>query len=113
MPSIHEHKVTVRNYELRICPPWVVAGSKGADALVLDLDDDWDGLSVRVVLGEGEEAQEDDWTGEPLIIPADLTVEPRWLPVSVVGTDGETVTLTKAAPHAMQVVSGGYVREGV
>lgn len=106
-----EHVLSVRKRRIKIHPPYAVAGGKSSDSLVLDLDPEWDGLPVRVVLGEGEEAVEADWDGEPMVLPDGTLAEPGWLPVTVVGEADGSRIVTEAAPHAFRVVEGGYTKE--
>ena len=106
-----EHVLTVRKRRIKIHPPYAVAGGKSSDSLVLDLDPEWDGLSVRVVLGEGDGAVEADWDGEPMVLPDGPLAEPGWLPMTVVGEADGSKIVTEAAPHAFRVVEGGYAKE--
>lgn len=103
------HTVTVRGRRVvRVDPPGIPAGCAGSDALALDLDAEWDGMDVRVVLGPEGGAYAAAWEGEPLEVPAALTDRPGWLPVAVVGSGpgGERLA-TPAAGKAMIVVGGG------
>ena len=111
MAELHVHTLTVRGHEIRCCDPVVVANGIGHDALQLDLDAEWDGLSLRVVLGSGDGAAERLWDGEPWVVPASLLAEPDWLPVSVVGYDGDgTVRVTtERCDHLLKVVASGQV----
>ena len=106
-----EHVLSVRKRRIKIHPSYAVAGGKSSDSLVLDLDQEWDGMSVRVVLGEGDGAVEADWDGEPMVLPDDTLAEPGWLPMTVVGEADGSKIVTEAAPHAFRVVEGGYAKE--
>lgn len=109
-----DHIVTVRARGLSVRPSTLVAGSSGADALVLDLDDEWEGLQVFIILGEGESALAVEWDGEPVDVPGELLADPGWLAASVVGMDpsGGKRVVTMASPHAMRVVQGGETADG-
>lgn len=106
-----EHVLTVRKRRIKIHPPYAVAGGKSSDSIVLDLDAEWEGLSARVVVGDGEGAVEADWDGEPMVLPDGPLAEPGWLPFTVVGEADGSKIVTEAAPHAFRVVDGGYVKE--
>ena len=68
MPSIHEHTLVVRNHRISCCDPVLVQHSMGHDAITLDLDDEWHGLSVKLVIaGQTGETYEVAYTGEPAI----------------------------------------------
>ena len=109
--AMHVHVLRVRDHRIRCADPVMVAGCVGHDAIALDLDAEWEGLSVRVVIGEGEGAVEADWEGEPMVLPDEPLAEPGWLPVTVVGESDGSRIVTEAAPHAFRVVEGGYVKE--
>ena len=110
MAEPHTHVLTVRGHSIMCCDPVIVQHSMGHDALSLDLDDEWDGLSVVLVIaGKSGEAYEVAYTGEPAIIPASLTEETGWLPVGVVGygDDGKVRVLTAQANKLLRVEPSG------
>ena len=111
MSELHVHTLVVRDHRISCCDPVIVQHGMGHDAISLDLDAEWDGLSLRVVLGSGDEAAERLWDGEPWVVPASLLAEPGWLPVSVVGYDGDgTVRVTtERCDHLLKVVASGQV----
>ena len=91
----------------------IAAGGVGSDYRALDLDADWDGLAVSVILGEGSEAMASEWDGEPMEFPADLAQAPGWVPVSVVGIspDGGVRMTTFRCNRLLQVSEGGETGE--
>ena len=111
MADLHVHTLTVRSHRITCDSPVLVQHGMGHDAIALDLDAEWDGLSLRVVLGAGDGAAERLLDGEPWVVPASLLAEPDWLPVSVVGYDGDgTVRLTtERCDHLLKVVASGQV----
>ena len=111
MADLHTHTLVVRDHRISCCDTEMVQHGMGHDAIALDLDAEWDGLSVRVVLGSGDDAAERLWDGEPWVVPASLLAEPDWLPVSVVGYDGDgTVRVTtERCDHLLKVVASGQV----
>ena len=111
MAELHVHTLVVRDHRISCCDREMVQHGMGHDAIALDLDAEWEGLSVRVVIGEGEGAVEADWEGEPMVLPDEPLAEPGWLPVTVVGEADGSRIVTEAAPHAFRVVEGGYVKE--
>lgn len=80
------HTIKVRNRRIvSIEPQTLVQDCHGVDNIVLDLDNEWDGLQVTVYLGFGKwlRAAVDD--GSPMIVDVDFP--PGYIPVSVVGVD--------------------------
>lgn len=111
MADLHVHTLVVRDHKISCCDREMVQHGMGHDAIALDLDAEWDGLSLRVVLGSGDGAAERLWDVEPWVVPASLLAEPDWLPVSVVGYDGDgTVRVTtERCDHLLKVVASGQV----
>ena len=111
MADLHIHTLVVRDHRISCCDATMMQHGMGHDAIALDLDAEWDGLSVRVVLGSGDDAAERLWDGEPWVVPAALLAEPGWLPVSIVGYDGDgTVRVTtERCDHLLKVVASGQV----
>ena len=110
MPELHTHTLVVRDHRISCCDPVIVQHSMGHDAISLDLDDEWAGLSVVLVIaGQTGDAYEVAYTGEPAIIPASLTEETGWLPVGVVGygDDGKVRVLTAQANRLLRVEPSG------
>lgn len=105
------HTLTVRGHRISCCDPVLVQHGMGHDALVLDLDAEWDGLSVRLVLGPCGSAYDVLYEGEPAVVPAATLAEAGWLPVSVVGygEDGTVRVTTERCDHLLRVVESGCV----
>ena len=111
MADLHTHTLVVRDHRVSCCDATMVQHGMGHDAIALDLDAEWDGLSLRVVLGSGDGAAERLWDGGPWEVPASLLAEVGWLPVSVVGygEDGTVRVVTERCDHLMKVVASGQV----
>ena len=110
MPDVHVHTLVVRNHEISCCDCIIVENSMGHDAIQLDLDAEWDGLDVNIVMvGPDYKPYDVIWEGEPEVIPASLVDEPRWLPVGVVGygDGGKVRVLTARADKLLRVVPSG------
>lgn len=102
------HTVSVRARRARVDPATVVAGTSGCDALDLDLDEEWDGMDVRVAVSRGEDRWEAAWDGEPVELPADALSEPRsWLSVSVLGSAPGRRLETLSCRRGIWVAEGG------
>ena len=111
MAELHTHTLVVRDHRVSCCDATMVQHGMGHDAIMLDLDAEWDGLSLRVVLGSGDGAAERLWDGGPWEVPASLLAETGWLPVSVVGygEDGTVRVVTERCDHLLKVVASGQV----
>ena len=107
--AMHVHVLRVRDHRIRCEDPVMVAGGFGHDAVDLDLDAEWDGLSARLVLGPCESAYDVLYEGEPVVVPAATLAEAGWLPVSVVGHggDGTVRVTTERCDHLLRVVESG------
>lgn len=105
------HVISIRDQHISVCDARVVAGSKDFDTFTVDADAEWDGLSMVVAFGSGDEKVLVSYGGEPAEIPRQVISSPGWLEVSVVGygAGGEVKATTVAAPHAINVLPDGQV----
>ena len=110
------HKVIVRDRSLSCSPKTIPQGSHGQDEIVLDLDDDWDGLNVYIVIQRGEDKRVLDYTEEsktgPVTFPDDILDELGPISVALVGlgVDRSKIT-TFSAPQLFRVVAAGATSE--
>lgn len=111
MADSHIHELRVRGHVISCEDNALVQNGMGHDALTLDLDATWDGLSPVIVLGPCESAVTLLWSGEPVTVPAALIEETGWLPVSVVGygSDGSERVTTERCARLLKVVPSGCV----
>ena len=111
MAEAHIHTICVRHHHITCDSPVLVQHGMGHDAIALDLDAEWDGLSVRLVLGPCGSAYDVLYEGQPVVIPAATLAEAGWLPVSVVGygADGTVRVTTERCDHLLRVVESGCV----
>ena len=103
MAELHVHTLVVRDHKISCCDATMVQHGMGHDAIALDLDGEWDGLSLRVVLGAGDDAGEKLWDGGPWEVPASLLAEVGWLPVSVVGYGGDGTVRVANVPEPVTI----------
>lgn len=105
------HTLVVRDHAVSCLDPNIVQHSKGHDAIQLDLDAEWDGLTITVVVGECDAAYDVVWEGDPWVLPAAALFEAGWLPVSVVGRDasGTVRVVTERCDRLLRVVPSGCV----
>ena len=111
MADLHVHTLVVRDHRISCCDRDMVQHGMGHDAISLDLDAEWDGLTVTVVVGECDAAYDAVWQGEPWVLPAASLFESGWLPVTVVGRDdsGTVRVVTERCDHLLRVVASGCV----
>ena len=104
---MHVHTLSVRHHHITCDSPVLVQHGMGHDAVALDLDAEWDGLSARLVLGPCESAYDVLYE----VVPAATLAEAGWLPVSVVGYggDGTVRVTTERCDHLLRVVESGCV----
>lgn len=109
--GLHIHTLAVRDHRITCDSPVLVQHGMGHDAIALDLDAEWDGLSARLVLGPCGSAYDVLYEGEPVVVPAATLAEAGWLPVSVVGHggDGTVRVTTERCDHLLRVVESGCV----
>lgn len=103
------HVISVRERRVSVDYPTIVQHNVNADLIELDLDGEWDGLSVVLLLGECPHATELAWTGEPITLPSSLAESTGGIDVSVVGysADGETRLVTAEARNVLNVIKSG------
>ena len=103
------HVIAVRERRVTVDYPTIIQNNVNTDTIELDLDGEWDGMSVVLVLGPCGGATELAWHGEPLTLPSALAEDTGGIDVSVVGysSDGETRLVTVAAPSLLNVIKSG------
>lgn len=111
MADWHVHTLVIRDHKISCCDREMVQHGMGHDAISLDLDAEWDGLTVTIVVGECDAAYDAVWQGEPWVLPAVSLFEAGWLPVTVVGRDdsGTVRVVTERCDHLLRVVASGCV----
>ena len=111
MADLHVHTLVVRDHRISCCDREMVQHGMGHDAISLDLDAEWDGLTVTIVVGECDAAYDAVWQGEPWVLPAASLFEAGWLPVTVVGRDdsGTVRVVTERCDRLLRVVASGCV----
>ena len=105
------HTITVVDRVVSVDKPELVQNNIRTETVTLNLDSEWDGLSCIINIGSGETPTSLIWSGQPVIIPAELMTDTGTLNVSVVGygEDGTVRAVTKKADAMFTVVASGYV----
>ena len=111
MAELHVHTLVVRDHHISCCDREMVQHGMGHDAIQLDLDAEWDGLTVTIVVGECDAAYDAVWQGEPWVLPAASLFEAGWLPGTGGGRDdsGTVRVVTERCDHLLRVVASGCV----
>lgn len=93
------HTITVVDRVVSVDKPELVQNNIKTETVTLNLDSEWEGLSTVI------------WSGEPVVIPAELMTTVGSLDVSVVGygDDGGIRAVTKQAKSVFNVVASGFV----
>ena len=106
------HTATVAERRISVDLPGLIANNVRTEMLALDLDGEWDGVSVvcnfRTARGEVWQVR---YGGEPVAIPAEAMAEVGPVDLSVVGysPDGEMRLVTAESKGTFQVEASGYV----
>lgn len=66
------HVITVRERRVTVDYPTIIQNNVNTDVIELDLDGEWDNMSVVLVLGPCGGATELAWHGEPVTLPSAL-----------------------------------------
>lgn len=105
------HIIECRNRHLRCMSPYIVVGGVGTDTLQLDLDTEWDGSEVHVVLTWGDTSKTSVYDGEPLAMPTEQMEAPGWLSVSLIGYGDGTRLVTAKRSDLVRLVPCGETGE--
>ena len=104
------HTITVVDRVVSVDKPELVQNNIKTETVTLNLDSEWEGLSTVINIGN-ERPVSVIWSGEPVVIPAELMTTVGSLDVSVVGygDDGGIRAVTKQAKSIFNVVVSGFV----
>ena len=104
------HTITVVDRVVSVDKPELVQNNIKTETVTLNLDSEWEGLSTVINIGN-EKPVSVIWSGEPVVIPAELMTTVGSLDVSVVGygDDGGIRAVTKKATSIFNVVASGFV----
>lgn len=103
------HTVSVTERRIAIDDRTLIQNNVRTDTLALDLDGEWDGVNVVVLIGKTGSEVELAWAGVPVVIPAQVAESVGAIDVSVVGysSDGTVRLVTAEAAGAMTVIRSG------
>lgn len=104
------HTITVVDRVVSVDKPELVQNNIRTETVTLNLDSEWEGLSTVINIGNKKPVSV-IWSGEPVVIPAELMTTVGSLDVSVVGygDDGGIRAITKQAQSVFNVVASGFV----
>lgn len=104
------HTISVVDRVVSVDKPELVQNNIKNETVTLNLDSEWEGLSTVINIGNKKPVSV-IWSGEPVVIPAELMTTVGSLDVSVVGygDDGGIRAVTKKATSIFNVVASGFV----
>lgn len=104
------HTIAVVDRVVSVDKPELVQNNIKTETVTLNLDSEWEGLSTVINIGNKKPVSV-IWSGEPVVIPAELMTTVGSLDVSVVGygDDGGIRAVTKQAQSIFNVVASGFV----
>jgi len=107
------HTITVVDRVVSVDKPELVQNNINTETVTLNLDSEWDGLSCLINIGNDDSPVSLIWSGQPVVIPAELMTDTGTLNVSVVGygDDGTVRAVTKKADAMFVVAASGYVHD--
>lgn len=109
-----KHVMKVRKRVVESLNRSVIANGINSDEIVLDLDNEWDGLNLTIFLGLGDTLLRTEYkTDTPCYIPAQLTKNPGdRISFSLVGEneDKSTRLVTSRCNFAFNVLPSGSFR---
>lgn len=105
------HLVRVRCRNILISDRYIVANNINTDTIELDLDDEWRGFTPVVVLGTGESAFLQEYSGTPIVFPGELLKTTGELPITIVGyrEDVDDLLITAKSRKKFFVIESGFV----
>lgn len=103
------HVIKVVNRKITVDDYRIIANGINTDTITLDLDSEWDGLQVYVLLGPKGTCFRSKWSNMPLTIPDKLLEKTGFIPVSIVGVSPLRRVTTRSADRALRVVASGLV----
>lgn len=105
------HLVRVRCRNILISDRYIVANNINTDTIELDLDDEWRGFTPVVVLGTGESAFLQEYSGTPILFPGELLKTTGELPITIVGyrKNGDKLLITAKSRKNFFVIESGFV----
>lgn len=105
------HLVRVRCRNILISDRYIVANNINTDTIELDLDDEWSGFTPVVVLGTGESAFLQEYSGTPILFPGELLKTTGELPITIVGyrEDVDDLLITAKSRKNFFVIESGFI----
>lgn len=105
------HLVRVRCRNILISDRYIVANNINTDTIELDLDDEWRGFTPVVVLGTGESAFMQEYSGTPILFPEELLKTTGEIPITIVGygEDADELLVTAKSRKSFFVKESGFV----
>lgn len=98
------HVIRIRNRRITVDNPTLIKGCRNSDTITLDTDEEWEGKTITVYVGSGDNRVKAEYKGQPLTINIDFPI--GYIPVLVKGQTGDEIIYSKEATHAFRVKAG-------
>lgn len=98
------HVIKVRDRFVTTTDVYIVLGNVSTDTIELDLDEEWEGFSVEVVLVKGKHSYRSKWSMIPMSLPPALAMTPGFVGVMIEGKRGDKKLSTALNPRALRIV---------
>lgn len=98
------HVITIRNRRITVDNPTLIKGCRNSDTITLDTDEEWEGKTITVYVGNDDHQVKAVYDGQPMSIDIDFPT--GYLPVMVKGETQDGIIYTKQANHAFRVKAG-------
>lgn len=98
------HTIKVRDRFVTTTDAYIVLGNVSTDTIELDLDEEWNGFSVEVVLVKGKHTYRSKWNRSRMTLPPTLASSPGFVGMRIEGSRGEEKITTALNPRALRIV---------
>lgn len=103
------HVVTIRERRITVDFPTLIQNNIKTDTVTLDLDSEWDEISPVIIFTSKGYSVSVMYTGDPVFVPSDITIDTGSVDLSVMGYDstGAVRLVTVEAPGVFNVIQSG------
>ena len=98
------HVIKIRNRHITVDNPTLIKGCRNTDTITLDTDEEWEGKTITVYVGNDDHKVKAVYDGEPMSIDIDFPT--GYLPVMVKGETQDVIIYTEQANHVFRVKAG-------
>lgn len=92
------HTITVVDRVVSVDKPELVQNNINTETVTLNLDSEWEGLSTVINIGNDEPPTSLIWSGQPVVIPAELMTDVGALNLSASQSNQNTYLIDRLQP---------------